>query len=226
MMKKHILIFAVVMCGVFICAPRADATLITISVTAEVTGVGDPGGVLEGRINVDDIITGTYTYDTSTPDLNPDPTVGRYEHYDAPCGVSLNVGGFVFRTDPDNVDFLVEIKNNFLAVVPYDSFKWISENNLPLSNDVLIDYISLELQARYPSLDALSSDALPTTALVVDDWEIGGWNLIVGGMWKPDFYLRARLTSAIPEPATFLLLGFGGLALLRNRRTTKAERKA
>jgi len=216
MTKKHILILAVVMCGLFFCVPRADATLITISITAEVTGVYDRSGLFEGRINVDDIITGTYTYDTSTPDLNPDPTVGLYEHYDTPCGVSLNVGGFVFMTDPDNVDFLVEIRNNFLAVVPYDSFEWISENNLPLSNGVSIAYIRLWLKARYPSLDALSSDALPTTALVVDDWETGAYDLLV--VESRGDYFRGRLTSAIPEPATFLLLGFGGLALLRKRK--------
>jgi len=217
MTKTHILILAVVMCGLFFCAPRADAALVTISITAEVTNVYDTGALLEERINVGDIITGTYTYDTSTPDLDPRINVGCYRQYEPPCGVSLNVGGFVFRTDPDNVDFLFEIRNNFRAL--YDRYKLISENNLPLPNSTQILYIRFSLIDD--SMNALpdeAGDALPTTAPVLDDWLIGAYNLTVVCRGAPGAYFKGRLTSAIPEPATILLLAFGGLALLRKRK--------
>jgi hypothetical protein len=54
-------------------AGPARAALITIEITAEIDSVSDPYGHLEGNINVGDIITGTYTYESTTPDTNPSP---------------------------------------------------------------------------------------------------------------------------------------------------------
>jgi len=66
--KKIIAIMAVTMWGLFLWLVPANAKLITIEIEAEVDFVDDDLGVLEGKINVGDIISGWYTYDTSTPD--------------------------------------------------------------------------------------------------------------------------------------------------------------
>ena len=88
------------------------ATLITINITAEVADINDPGNVLDGAVEVGDTIKGSYTYDSTTPDSNEASTVGDYQHSDPPNGIKLNVGEVLFRTDPSNVDFLVEIVND------------------------------------------------------------------------------------------------------------------
>ncbi len=77
------------------------------------------------------------------------------------------------------------------------------------------------------SASALSSDALPPTAPLLDDWgmrDIYIW----GGGARYGFHVDGRLTSAvlIPEPGTFVLFSIVGLALLKNRRIVKSRRNS
>ena len=45
-------------------------------------------------------------------DSNVLATVADYHHYNSPCGMFLAVEGYEFETDPDDVDFLVELTND------------------------------------------------------------------------------------------------------------------
>ena len=88
-----------------------------------------------------------------------------------------------------------------------DSYFFISFSNLALLNGTPVDYISWQLDD--PTCNALSSDSLPTTAPVLDDWQsMFGLRISADRMWGID----GTVTSAglIPEPATLLLLCFGG----------------
>jgi len=196
-----------------------EAEFIPIAINAEVTSVWENLGALEGRVNVGDLITGVYVYDSATPDSYPDSSknLGLYEHYTSPAGITLTIGGFVFMTDPANVDFSIYIINDPpVAGGLQEGYDIESRNNLPLPNGVLVGGISLSL--RNYAGDVLSSDTLPTTAPVLDDWDQGG-ELAVGGIGR-SFVIQGRLTSMvlIPEPATLMFMSLGGLALLRNRR--------
>lgn len=125
-----ILPFVVIICALSFSARPAQATLITIEITAEVDSVDDPSGYLEGNISAGDTITGTYTYESTTPDSSPlDPIVGHYYHYSSPSGISLTVGAFDFRTDPSNVYFHVLIVNDNQS--GDDIYGVDSQNNVP-----------------------------------------------------------------------------------------------
>ena len=180
---------------------EADAESLSIAITAEVATVDDPGGFLVGAINVGDVITGTYVYESSTPDTNPAPTVGDYSHTTAPFGITLNAGGFVFRTDPNNVNFLVEIVNDH-GIPPSDNYLLRSYNNIfdvstppdpfgqPADN-----HIAWQLDA--PTLAALSSDALPTVPPTLADWQsIFGLTIESRNSFGDSFFARAHVTSA------------------------------
>ncbi len=188
------------------CVSTSEASLITIEITAEVTEVRDVDNLLEGGISVGNIITGTYTYESSTPISDPSiywPAI--YEQSVQGCGFSLSGGDFEFRTDPDNIDFRISITDNALTVRGYDRYAVVGVNNLPLSNGVPVYLINLSLSDY--SETALSNKTLPVVAPNLEDWDYS--NLFVEGPQESYFYIKSNVTSITPEPATLLLLGIG-----------------
>jgi hypothetical protein len=174
---------------------EADAESISIAITAEVETVSDPGNFLGGAINVGDVITGHYDYESTTPDTNGAPTVGDYQHTTAPFGITLNAGGFVFRTDPNNVNFLVEIVNDH-GEPASDNYLLRSYNNIfdisvPSETE---NHIAWQLDDS--TLTALSCDALPNVPPVLADWQsIFGLTIESRGAGE-EFFIRAHVTSA------------------------------
>jgi len=146
----------------------ANPGIITIKIVGKITEVDDPNNLLGGAIQVNDKITGKYIYESGQPDLYPDdPIYGEYQYTSSTFGMELNTGGFEFRTNPSNVQFGFGIYND----EPYlhDEYIVVSEENLPLSNGLIVDdfwWILVD-----PTCTALTSDALPTTAPVLSDWE-------------------------------------------------------
>jgi hypothetical protein len=216
-MKKLLrFVFAILILCAF--SLNSSASLITISITAQVTGVSDSYNLLEGKVEVNDIITGTYTYDTSTEDTNPAFEYGDYWHYSSPCGLELTAGGFLFKTDSNNIKFLIGAANNYQGY--QDGYLVRSYNNLFLYDGVDVDHISWQLDDY--SGTALSSTDLPITAPILSDWDYN--NLVITGItvppgYKKTFGIGAEVISAvlIPEPVSLLLFGFG-LLLLRKQK--------
>ena len=60
-------------------SPR-NAKGVTINLTAVVDLVDNPRGVLVGSIAPGDVITGSYTYNPKTKDMDPSAEVGFYPH--------------------------------------------------------------------------------------------------------------------------------------------------
>ena len=102
------ILLAVLLCGFL--PVVSSAQLITIGFTGTIIRADDLRNVFGGQIHLNDTITGTYSYNTSTPDSNPsDMSIGDYWHYTAPYGISVYIGDLVFKTNSNNVQFLVEI---------------------------------------------------------------------------------------------------------------------
>jgi len=214
-MKNFNLIFiigAIVLC-VALAPVRAD--LITIAISGQVTGVSDEYNLFGGQISVNDVISGTYTYDSAISDSDPWEMRGYYVFHSAPAGISLNVGNFNFRTNSNSVDFYIEIVNNELAGT--DDYAVRSYNNLPLPGDIPVDHIVWQL-SDYTGT-ALSSDVLPLTAPDLSKWE-PLFGIGIGSQRDRDtlFEIQAVVATAtlVPEPATLLTLLFGSLFIRKS----------
>jgi hypothetical protein len=184
------------------CGGLAQAELITIKISGYVTSVSDDNKHFGGQIAFGTPITGTYTYDSATLDSNPSLTVGDYQNNNSSTGISLNVGGFNFKTDPTNVNFLVEILNDD-GIIPVDAYLLRSYHNLPLSNGTLVQYINWDIH-DYTAM-ALSSDSLPLGAPDLSELSDNALSIFR----DRDYGITATITSATPEPTTAFLLGFG-----------------
>ena len=198
-----------ILCGLTSWPAAAEATLITIEIEGVVDSVWDEGNYLEGKIKRGDIINGTYIYNSDTPDSAEEPWLGKYEYFQDPYGIILEVRGFRFETDPTNVTFNIYVSNDRISPSG-DIYNIVSNNNLPLSSGTPVTSIWWQLNDNTGS--ALLSDALPTTAPVLDNWQA---NVLDISGYRT-FGIQGHVISAIPEPATILLFGLGTF-LLRKR---------
>ena len=152
-----------------------DSKDVKISFTGTVIQVEDRAE-LYGNVKVGDKITGEYNYKISTKDANTDQTVGDYNHDKRAFGITVNIGELVFKTDPMNVNFLVEIVNrqtNHYLLRRY--------NNLPLSDTVQVEHISWQLDDE--TGNALSNDSLKAAPIppVLQNWKDPYGLTITGG---------------------------------------------
>jgi len=195
--------------------PANPLSLITIKFEGKVTNVNDPGNTLGGKIKVDEIITGKYIYNTWTKDSDSSTERGLYQYTSSPYGIEVNASGLIFKTDPNFVEFNIEIINNG----PDDSdwYSLTSIHNLPLSDTVSIDGIYWILFNE--SGTAFSSDALPTTALVLSSWDDSFGFTISGSSSEPnpsDFHITIHITKVTKNRS----IDEQGTAKIKNDDTT------
>lgn len=160
-------------------AKKAKDIIVAFTATIEtVTGPRAPNGVRPGKR-----ITGRYTYNASTPDSNSDPTVGDYQHNSKPYGIKVDLGDFVAKTDPNNVNFLVEVVNR----TDTDNYLLRSYNNV--STGPPVDHIAWQLDD--PTTKALKNDSLPKKPPTLSEWQ-SIFGLTIEG---EDFFIRAHVTQ-------------------------------
>lgn len=173
-----------------------SSTDITIQITAVVRGIDDPGNLLGGAITGGSILSGQYTFNSTTVDSYPlDAARGLYIFNSAPYGISLSSGGLTFESDPANVNFMIGVWNNFDF---YDTYLVRSLNNRPLANGTLVNTIDWQLDD--PTRTVLSSDALLTTPPDLSKWKsLVGLNINVY-VTEPQYnsiWIFADVTSAV-----------------------------
>lgn len=70
---------------------------IEIGITAEISEIDDPYGLLSGQLGVGDEITGSYMYDSDTLDSSAEPDYGGYLYTSHPYGIFLMGGDLSFN---------------------------------------------------------------------------------------------------------------------------------
>lgn len=96
-MNKTGLFFSGLLLFALTCAP-AVAETVRVKVSARVTQAVDPFGALHGKIVQGQRLTGTYVYNTNTPDESPTPDVGQYHPYANEARMRFAAAGFIFES--------------------------------------------------------------------------------------------------------------------------------
>lgn len=183
--------------------------------------------VLTGKFSIGDMMSIVYTFESLTPDHDPDPHSGWYPN--AITNLTVTVGGYT-ATGTSNIDIRINNDSDLYGEIATDIF--LIDVRGPLSGPSINGYTVDPIQSGLTlycvndvdgfTSPPLTSDALP---LVPPDffsspdsgYAVGtlSFQLIDSGLTGS---VGARITSITPEPGSLLMLALGGLALLRRRR--------
>ncbi|MBL7153308.1 MAG: PEP-CTERM sorting domain-containing protein [Phycisphaerae bacterium] len=196
---------------VALCTGKARSEIVRIGIEGEVSYVDGYSPLLNDLFTVGDPVSGEYVYEADPGPGNTKSGVRDYWFRSGPYGINLTVGDFTIQSDPDNLEFLIEILNDWRGE---DAYGVRSYNNLPLSTGLAVDMINWQLLDY--SGTALSGTSLLSEAPVLSDWpDHSGMRISLG--YKGSLTLGTRISSVtvVPEPATVLLLALGALAMFR-----------
>lgn len=171
-------------------AARAEIKNFTFRGT--VTSLADGAFVLDSSITNGATFEGFYIFETSALDSNPDTTVGDYQYTNSALGIVVKVGNYVFRTNPQHVDFLIEVVNR----PDGDNYLLRSYNNV-CSQPLMVDHIAWQLDD--PAGLALTNQALPLVTPTLGNWQSVFGLTISGGC--NSFFLRGNVSSVAEAPA-------------------------
>lgn len=195
----------------------SHADPITIHLVGEVFTVSPIPNVLDDNgitVQTGDPIIAEYTYDSDTPNTGPNANSGQYWHTTAPYGLRATVGGLTIQSDPSNINFLVEIADDFFSKDTYLVRSFNNTTNVPLPIEE--SYVFWQLDDD--TMTNLDSIDLPLTPPNPADWSQSfGFELFVDYFTGGGVLIRGKINQATPEPTSIVLLGLGGLGLLRRR---------
>jgi hypothetical protein len=214
--KKVFILRAACVAGliVLLAGRSARGAIVSVEIIGQVTYVDDRDEVLGGQIQANDIFVGSYSYDPFLPDSNPLAGVGEYEHLSSPFGITLNINGLLFASNPQDVHCLIELYNDYGST---DRYMISSTSNLPVDG---VEVGQILWQLNDSNCTALNSDALLMTAPVLSDWQSNNFRITCGNDGATR--IGGTITDAytvyvVPEPTTVILMGFGAVVLCRRR---------
>ena len=174
-----------------------------------------------GNFSQGDLLSGTWTLDTATADTDPDNTRGEYAQSGAPA-FEINIGSHSFETNTMTIQIL---DNHTLGIGTIDAYDVFGSSATSTVAGLTIDQMQITLRDTVVPLDALSSDAIPSTAPNPLSFDQVGQaaGQITGnfGASGNTFFMNLEITSTrtVPEPGSsaLFILGLGTLALRRRR---------
>lgn len=198
------------------CAPipmpaRVHAGPVTFQFTGMVTRVSDPLNLLDGGVEVGSRLVGSYTFESTTLDSEPDLTLGLYN--DAVVAISGMLGGVPIDGPIVDRDNRIRIDNG-MHQFTIDAYTLSA--GITLAGQLLdFGFYISDLQGI-----ALSTDALPLSAPPIELFEGTRVFGIADTLEVIPIVIEGEITGIVPEPATLVLvlIGAGYLSIARYKR--------
>lgn len=199
----------------------ARAALVTYTFSGTVTKLNDPNNLLGGQVHIGDSYSGTLVYDFSPSGHNLTPTRAIYyyeptyaKNFSSPIGINAQVGGFAIKPDYFYGDMYAQVFNNaatnqggiadaFIAAQDYNGPNGQFESAVELDDTTASVFSSLALPT------SLNTSSFNLGSFSYSQFQSNG----VANVAVPLFSGTINglsMGSAVPEPASLLLLS-GGL---------------
>lgn len=184
----------------------ATASLVTFTYNGSVDSIGAPGYQVPS-FNIGDPFQVTFTFESATPDSNPDPTIGNYYALSALSFTIGSYSGYLNPFTPINVGY-----NYTGQGAPQDYYNIITLS--PYIHGPTVGGWSpyqFVFQLQDPTHSAFTSDALPLTppnpaSFVGPDTYM---SLTFGGPNNAYSAVLADSITSAPEPSTRIIFGIG-----------------
>lgn len=161
------------------CVP-ANTSVVTFNVSATVREIYDYDNSLGNSVQVGDAISGTYTFNTDTPDIDPSVDYGRYEHQpgSGSYGFSISIANTTLSTNTSTDQFNIMIGNagGNLTWDSYNADQYGTQ--VPFINGTIVDTMGIYIddpQGNMLSSTALTSEPPLLTGTGYKDFYISGF---------------------------------------------------
>lgn len=190
-----------------ICAAPSHAANVSFSFKGSVSdvlgGVFTSGGTGSNGFSSSLPLSGSFTFDSATPDVMPSSNWGLYVN---PIqNMTLKIGNYT-ATLPPGASVMQVINNPGLGdrfLLTLNGFTGNTVNGLTPT--------SFELELTNPSGNVFSNDHLPTGPPSLSSFASNQWRLVFSGIGNR---VQGALTSLVPLPAAVWLFGAGLIALV------------
>lgn len=158
-MKKAALLLSGLLLSAFVAVP-AVAEVVRVRVTARVSNIHDPSGLLAGKVALGQRLTGLYVYNTNTPNQSQFPEVnGDYRPYANEARMRFAVGSLVFESKQPTQGITISIGSQAFGGTGH--FMMASTDNKPVADGSTVNQMWMELRGLG---NVTESPALPTVA--------------------------------------------------------------
>ena len=210
MRSRAVLLVGWVVALLFVVLARDAAALpVGFALTGTVSLVNDTANVFGGVFSVGMPFTATVEYETTLPDIEPDPAIGRYTENPASLmRITMSLGGVDITTSTTT--------SEAINLVRSDTNLFIAQINEPLSTGPEINVMRFQLSSTDPS--AITTDALPTVLDLAGFDATAEMSLAVGPFPFAAVFAEIQTLVPLPEPGTGMLMGLGvGLLVAQGR---------
>jgi PEP-CTERM motif len=186
---------------------------VTWEFNGEIRDFVDADRILGGAINVGTPFSGSFTFETTTPESDPDSA--RSGVYDgAVTAISGQIGGSPFF-QPDEFGSGIVVRSSSSVGGENDDFAlWAEDINFPAFGSVFrFSFFIADIDGT-----VFTSDSLPLIPPTLTESNSGMTFTIDGGRTAMD----GRLTTLVPEPGSLALLALGAIAIARRRRSPRS----